>query len=274
VRLPLDGNPNCAAGVIAHATTVADAAVLADGSHVVTVGGEEATDCVWRVRRSAIAIAASAGGIGAAPFRALLPGGADGPFYQELCDLFAYAQIRAEGEDATQSRRAGDHVPQRMLPELMRALGFYPTEFEASVMLSEVRAAAAAARNSGLWSRAVRGAVGVDEAEPSADSDNGTVTLAAVVRLFVNHKPALGVGREAIEEAMRVIAASRGKPGGKLPWRDLVAELRRRGEPLSRKEVDACLQALIGPEGHRPDNDTVVDADFLIRQVLGFVQDD
>jgi hypothetical protein len=288
--LPLDGNPNRSAGVLAHAGPIAAAAVMPDGRRIVTAGGEDGTLAVWTIRRSVLVQATAAGGEGGTPFRDLLPGGSGGVFYQELCDLFAYAQIRAQGEESTQSRRAGDRVPVRMLPELMRALGYYPTEFEAAAMLSEVRALAAAESGAGLWADVLQqapdaashaaaaaadggGAGGEGRAaKSSASTEEESVTLAAVVRLFVNHRPVLGVAKEAIAEAVRVLAAAKGRPGGKIPWKDLVAELRKRGEALTRKEIDACLHALVAPD-QVPKPDALLDADTIIHSLLGFVPD-
>lgn len=64
------------------------------------------------------------------PFLGLLEGGAGGGFYEEIADFFYYAQLRAQGEEATSPRWATGRVSLNELPNLMRALGYYPTEQE------------------------------------------------------------------------------------------------------------------------------------------------
>ena len=89
------------------------------------------------------------GGVGIEPFLDLLEGGAAGEFLDEIKNYFVYAQIRSQvcvfpalhgkpltpfailqGEDSTKPRSVGSKVPLGELPNLMRALGYYPTEAE------------------------------------------------------------------------------------------------------------------------------------------------
>ena len=69
-------------------------------------------------------------GDGMEPFFKLLEGGRGGDFYEEVADYFYYAQLRSQGEDTTAPRKATGRVPLAELPNLMRALGYYPTEQE------------------------------------------------------------------------------------------------------------------------------------------------
>jgi hypothetical protein len=54
-------------------------------------------------------------------------------------DFFYYAMIRAQVEDTTKTRKLSAKVPVDQLPFLMRAMGYYPTEFEVKCMIDEVR---------------------------------------------------------------------------------------------------------------------------------------
>lgn len=47
---------------------------------------------------------------------------------QELMDYFFYALLRTQGEDTTDERSTANVVPVTEVPNIMRALGFYPTE--------------------------------------------------------------------------------------------------------------------------------------------------
>lgn len=47
---------------------------------------------------------------------------------QELVDYFFYALLRTQGEDTTEERSTASVVPVAEVPNIMRALGYYPTE--------------------------------------------------------------------------------------------------------------------------------------------------
>ncbi len=59
-----------------------------------------------------------------------LEGGHEGQTYKDLKDFFYYAQIRAKGENITEARTLNTKVPYNSISEMMRALGYYPTEKE------------------------------------------------------------------------------------------------------------------------------------------------
>ncbi|KAJ1619679.1 hypothetical protein T492DRAFT_889969, partial [Pavlovales sp. CCMP2436] len=67
----------------------------------------------------------------------LLEGGADGAFVQEIVDYFYYAQLRSQGEDSKLPRQISGAVPLTELANLMRALGYYPSEKDVEYMLHE-----------------------------------------------------------------------------------------------------------------------------------------
>lgn len=73
------------------------------------------------------------GGEGLDPFYGLLDGGKEGDLYREIENYFYYAQIRSQGEDTMETRETSDFVDLDQIPNLMRALGFYPTEQEVCV---------------------------------------------------------------------------------------------------------------------------------------------
>ncbi len=68
--------------------------------------------------------------MGVDPYVALLDGGAEGDAYKEIQDLFIFSQIRSQGEDTMSPRICGDRMPLSEVPNFMRAIGFYPTEYE------------------------------------------------------------------------------------------------------------------------------------------------
>ena len=64
------------------------------------------------------------------PFYSLLEGGRGGELMREIVDMFYYAQIREEGEGSMEVRRAQDYIKLEQIPDIMRSLGFYPSEQE------------------------------------------------------------------------------------------------------------------------------------------------
>ena len=185
----------------------------------------------------------------------LLEGGATGEAYQEIQDLFIFSQIRSQGEDTMSPRVCGDRMPLSEVPNFMRAIGFYPTEYEVRRRHWVVGFLLWLPRG---WSRfccsiwcvcvdvcCVTFGVPmycqlqtlVDEVRFSDYTITGaevdSVTLAEAVSLYVNHRPVLGIGKAAIQDALTVIA-SRVLDGtltdSKLAWRNVVAMLTDAGE--------------------------------------------
>jgi cilia- and flagella-associated protein 251 len=213
IRLPLDGNPNSSMGLIAHAGTVAGACISFDGSMVLTTGGADYGIMSWQVDTGALDAAVVMGGSGDAPFEALIPGGKQGEFYDEMCNYFYLAQLRAQGEDSTEERGITGRVPVDMVPDVMRALGYYPSNFEIRDMKHEVK-------------------------RKRKDS----VSLSDLVHLYVNHKPVQEVSLEDLHHAFVALGAE--PITGSLKWEYLRLMLFRIGEPLSDQEMTKCMQSL------------------------------
>lgn len=253
VMLPLDGNPDAAMGLIAHPGEVSAIAASCDGRYLVTAGGNDMCVNLWAVDTTPLeTLVAASGGTGSIdPYVALLEGGREGEFYQEICDFFTYAQLRGQGEDSTSPRRNTGKVPLSELPNLMRALGFYPTEQEVENMIAEVKYS--------------QFAVTGDTVE--------TVSLDDLIRLYVNHRPVLGIGKAQIHDAMRILVDRAGDfplgtEAGSLPWHHIATTLKSRAERLDDRELATCLQALIGDDSLAPSS--AMTAAKLAHTVLGF----
>lgn len=274
--LPTDGDPRGAAGVVAHPGEISGVAVSGDGSRMVSAGGEDGAAMVWRIDPDAMQRAcmaplqatpgALAEGAEAAlpegveetdPFVAQLPGGRAGQYYQDVCDFFAHAQIRAHGEESARPRAAGVRLPASELPSLLRALGCYLSEREAAAAVDEVR-----------------GGPQLQGGDDKGSGDGaGFVELPVAVRLLVNHRPVRGAGVDGIREALAVVARKHGSTGvGEVPtWQVLRRALLRSGEAMGEVELEACMEALTGrPDGGLREMDDV-DEEAWTHQVLGFV---
>lgn len=96
-----------------------------------------------------------------------------------------YAQIRACGEDTTLARNIGGRLPLDHIPELMCALGYYPTQSEIHDMLSNIVHTASAQR-----------------AEKPVDIDFHTFLY-----LYHNFKPVAGVRSPPVHLARPLLAS-------------------------------------------------------------------
>lgn len=93
--------------------------------------------------------------------------------------------IKAKKENTTKTRKLSGSVPVNQLPNLMRAMGYYPTQQEIQNMMNEVRFSTY-----------------TDSGEP-----NLYVDLPTFIKLFVNHRPVYGIGKNNIDEAFSGIIA-------------------------------------------------------------------
>ena len=184
----------------------------------------------------------------------------------------------------------------------MRALGFHPTAAEIAALNNEARslhaldaAAAAASRAGGHGPQQPpkaggrRGSVSVvaDAAleaytggwaaspAPSAASSLESVTLPTLLKLYVNHRPVLPLGRDSVIRSVGSVAALGSDSGtSDVRWGALTTLLASRSEKLTGHELLACLTALMGPLGgagggqHIGEEEVIAGEEFADR-VLG-----
>lgn len=100
--------------------------------------------------------------------------------------------IRSKDENTTKARRLNGTVPLDELPNLMRAMGYYPTQQEVDNMKDEVKFSNFAETGQHV----------------------NAVNLDTFIRLFVNHRPVYGIGKNNIQEAFQALAAMEGSRGG------------------------------------------------------------
>jgi len=245
MQLPLDGNPNKAMGLIAHPGEISGIATSFDGRYLITAGGSDLTVNLWAVHTDALDTAVAKGGSGVEPFLGLIEGGPEGEFYSELVDYFYYAQLVSQGEESTEPRKSTGEVPLDRIPDLMRALGYYPTEQEVQNMCSEVKY--------------------------SKFTENGqiqeSIGLEDFVKLHVNHRPVFGIGQAEIEKAFAALGVGAGK--GSMKWEELAKKLSTAGEPISERALKRCLNLLVGDVQQLSGDIT---ASTFADDILGFTQ--
>ena len=260
---PLDGDPDRAVGLIAHPGAInADATCVGhDGRAMFTVGGGDRSDAgrvinCWTVDPEAylpggLEDAAALAAPARERFARLVEGGAEGETMTDARRLFVYAQLRAQGEDSTANRAAGldGRVPLEHLPALMRALGHYPSERELNDAMTELKV----------------------EAENRGESPPTEIDFDRLVALFANRGPAESPGLETVQAAFEALGA-----GGDaaIDRASLVRALTTSGEAMTREELDAAAEALLGPGAVAEDliPEAVTARDFA-EETLGFRMD-
>ncbi|KAJ4454974.1 putative flagellar associated protein [Paratrimastix pyriformis] len=245
MKVPLDGNLNNTMGLIAHPGQVADAAFTADARYLITLGGADFTANVWRVNFRAMEETCLLQNQGITDIHtSMLEGGATGPFFDEMTDFFHYAQLRSQGEDATQARRITGRVPLEQVPNIMRAIGFYPTEQEIADLIADLE-----------W-------VGREQTGITPT----TVDLKEFLRVYVNHRPVGGITSEDIGRAFRQVGA---EPLTGIIQKDvLTSALRTGGEAMAAAVLEDSLHALTGATS--AELPTQLTAAQFAREVLGF----
>jgi len=252
VQLPLDGSPHKTMGVIAHAGEVSAMGISWDGRWMITAGGADLCVHMTKIQTEGLRVEEDPDAAQVDPFMDLLEGGRDGAFVQEIVDYFYYAQLRSQGEDSKAPRQISGSVPLVEVPNLVRALGYYPSEKEVEYMLHE------ASYMRFHETKSVSGSIDFDD----------------FIRLYVNHRPVFGVGKEHIEQAFAALNvmgdSGEGGEGSKLSREQLLYALENLGESLSRDDLEQCLRALTG----KVDLDVVfpasVGATDFAENVLGF----
>ncbi|GLG99053.1 WD repeat-containing protein [Gryllus bimaculatus] len=128
--LPLDGNPYKSVGMIGHPVKITHMDVYPRSKLLFTVGEGDHAVLMWTINTRAVHIMAHIGGEGLDPYYCLIEGGQNGWLYKEIQDFFYYAQILHEGENTTTERNVSHEIPLCEVPDLMRAIGYFPSEHE------------------------------------------------------------------------------------------------------------------------------------------------
>jgi WD40 repeat protein len=173
---------------------------------------------------SALETSVRLGGEGLVPFYRMLDGGRDGTFFAELEDYFYYAQIKSQGPCTVETRKTSTTIPLDQVPNVMRAIGYYPTEQEVSDMLNEVK-----------FSEYV---------------DTGkyitAINLGDFIKLYVNHRPAFGLSPHHLLDAFRALGSKSSSKEWSIPRGQLLSLLQDSGENIPDVELVEHLMTLLG----------------------------
>jgi len=245
VQFPLDGNPNKTMGVVAHAGAISSMAVSYDGRYIITAGIDDYCVNIWSAHPASLEKMRRLGGNGVEPFNAMVEGGVKGQFYQEMIDYFYYAQIKAQGENTTAARKITGEVPMEQVPDLLRALGVYPSDWDIRDILNEIQA------------------MGFE------GSPKVAINFEEFVKLYINHRPVLGVSQNKILAAFCSLGCE--PSSGMIARESLLEALITRGEKFTEEELKLALHHLTGSSGllDDPSKKNISAAEFA-EEILGF----
>lgn len=254
-KLPISGNPYSFVGCFGHPEELMDFVVSGDGDHVFTVGKDDATVLRWRTETRGVDLMQNLGGEDFEPFYCVIEGGKNGFLFQEMQDLFFYMQILHEGENSTLPRRVSDKLAVAELPDLMRACGYYPTDFEIETFIVDIK-------------------------YRDFDEDGSIrelISFLEFVRLYVNHKPVYGYSLANLENTFNTFVESiEDSMPGSIRRDDFLELLTEEGEPFTLSQINKCMEILLGAQGASegghylfdfiPEN---IDYDIFIDDILG-----
>ncbi|XP_043283164.1 cilia- and flagella-associated protein 251-like [Venturia canescens] len=239
VVLPFDGNPYKIVATLAHPKKITCMASSDCGKYLFTLGENEHSVFMWKINYRSVDTMERLGGEGLAPFCSLIDGGKDGWLVNEMEDLFYYAQIIQQGENTSATRIVGAKVSIMQLPNLMRAVGFYPTNSELETMMEEI-----SYKHYAETGRLVE-----------------EMTFDDFVKLYVNHRPAFGITKTQIRQAFEAFTTSEDLSNPTLTSKQFLEVLYGRGgqnnlggnssggklygEPLSNEEAHTYLRRLV-----------------------------
>ncbi|XP_071860274.1 cilia- and flagella-associated protein 251 isoform X2 [Bombus fervidus] len=240
--LPFDGNPYKILGMIGHPRKVSNICLSNDGNILFTFGYNDPCTLMWKIKCRSVDVLAHLGGKGLAPYYCLIEGGEKGWLINEMKDLFYYAQILHQGENVIAPRLISDKVNTKEVPNLMRGVGYYPSNEEIEILMGEISYR--------------------DYAETGHLIEE--IKFEDFVKFYINHRPAFGISLHQIQEAFQVFANSDQIPASQPENPALTREQFMRillgegpseffvqngipfGEPLKIQEAFAYMKFLVG----------------------------
>eukprot|EP00049_Salpingoeca_infusionum_P019063 m.359995 g.359995 ORF g.359995 m.359995 type:complete len:1154 (-) comp18850_c0_seq1:514-3975(-) len=267
--LPVDGNPNKTTAMTAHPITVSSLCISSCGKYAFTSGGEYGVVNMWQLNPVVLASQAAAASQGMDIFYDQVEGGRDGELIADLKDYFYFSQLRRQGLSSMGTREVNDRIPLSEIPDVLRAIGFFPTQHQIVDIENEIKFSEYAKTQKFVK----------------------TVSLEDIVKIFVNHRPTLGIRPEDLDVAFSAIAQNGDEEGegvgaeaarhhgdsglaptGVLDLVDWLDMLKSGGEAMTEDELARCLGTLLGDS----QIDTVlperITSDIFAEEIAGFVQ--
>ncbi|XP_038151388.1 cilia- and flagella-associated protein 251 [Cyprinodon tularosa] len=243
--LPLDGNPYKSTALICHPTGVSSFACSYDGKFLFTAGRSDSLVMSWRVNLDVLHAATALGGKDMEPFYSMLDGGRDGRFYREMEDFFYYCIIRHQGAAVLKRPNVCAKIPLSDIPDLVRALGHFPTEKELEDMQNEIKFSQFAETGKHVTD------IGLEE----------------FIKLYINHRPAFGISSEELVQAFHVLGKKEGTEVPVLLKNDLLELLQAEGEHMTEKEVAECFATLLQVNKNEGEEETHCEGNIIPEEI-------
>lgn len=253
IHLLINGDQNRYMGLIAHSGQVSSCTVSSDGRYLFTAGGTDCTVNQWAINGHYLEKASQiSSDENIKPFIEQIEGGSQGEFFQEIKHMFYYAQIRSQGEITTKERKITGEVALDQIPNLMRSIGFYASNWEIYNIVNELKMIV------GDDDEDANSGGGEPDKNPSSSEsarkapllnmDDTFVDFDTFIRIYVNHRPLFDIEAQDVEQAFVTLGA---EPNTGVIRRDqLMEKLNTMGERISDEEILHCLSTLQGEEMH------------------------
>ncbi|XP_053692019.1 cilia- and flagella-associated protein 251-like [Sabethes cyaneus] len=136
-QLPIDGNPYRFMGIFGHPKKLKSMRTMKD-RYVFCYGDGDHGVSIWRINTSPVLENLKHCGSGLDPYCTLLPGGKTGCYVKEMLSLFFYNQISPKHTEEDTEISIRDAMDRRDVPNYMRSIGFYMTQFEEENLMKEI----------------------------------------------------------------------------------------------------------------------------------------
>lgn len=145
-------------------------------------------------------------------------------FTQLMRDYFYYVQIRSDGLKKRSLKKVEGKITVRDGVDIMRALGYFPTESEVENMEAEI-----------AFKRMK--AAGDDKQE------SDLIDFQELVSLYINYRNVYGITREELEQSFKNIPSIKHK---QVSLKDFAKHLRSKGDRMRLDEIYECLALFTG----------------------------
>ncbi|EGD75045.1 hypothetical protein PTSG_06702 [Salpingoeca rosetta] len=242
---PVDGNPHRYIAILAHPDEITCLRVSHDGKFLFTAGANAGSVHMWQLNPAVLAATVQTRPQGMDALYELVEGGRDGDLINDMKEYFYYAQIRRHGITSMAPLQASDTLPLEDVPDVLRAVGFFPTEHQIAEMNNEIK---------------FKDYFTTREYKTTVDLDD-------LVTLLVNHRPALGLAPSDLHEAFAALVAEGDGSLDSAAFYELLQEV---GDRMTEDELARCLASLLGDSRFDEALPPRIDADVFAEEIVGF----
>ncbi|XP_014240243.1 cilia- and flagella-associated protein 251-like [Cimex lectularius] len=229
IKFPLDGNPFKWIALHMGEGPKIDFAIDKDSTFVFSLSRSEKNVQMWRIMPGILDVLEMQGGSGISPYLKLL-GPNHTTMLNELRDYFHYAQLLHEGEYNLQPRSSSNTISLCEVPDVLRAVGCFPTIFELDMLMHDSEFATE-----------------IKDKKPELKE----LSIEDFIKILINYRDSSDVSEEelkaAFQTALELQTDKHGAASGSLTREDFVNMLVEWGEPFTFCEAYNYLKTLLKP---------------------------